>query len=203
MYQRASPWCLVALALCLALHPQAAGYGVRVKVVGPTSTTPIKLHDFRSSINGRKDTCPGRHQWKNHTSRRLYSLQIVESHDEDTYPDTSDTEEPAALLHTLIALPSKDESPHISLSALTGIRSKKYRTIKLPVHSGGLRLVALIDTGSSLNFIDAEVARQLRLQPLDGTALSVMVGNGGRIKTADCIPDVEIVTTKNLLIYYD
>ena len=63
--------------------------------------------------------------------------------------------------------------------------------------------MALIDTGSSLNFIDAEVARQLRLQPLDGTALSVMVGNGGRIKTADCIPDVEIVTTKNLLIYYD
>ena len=60
-------WCLVSLPGVAPSGSQAAWYGARVEVVGPTSTAPIKLHDFWSSINGSKHTCPGRHLWKNHT----------------------------------------------------------------------------------------------------------------------------------------
>jgi hypothetical protein len=68
----------------------------------------------------------------------------------------------------------------VSLHALAGIRHK--RTMLLPVMIHGERLVALLDTGCTHNFLPAAAMRRLALQPTGGDNLHVTVANGDRLR---------------------
>ncbi|KAK1696233.1 hypothetical protein QYE76_012930 [Lolium multiflorum] len=67
----------------------------------------------------------------------------------------------------------------VSLHALAGIRHE--RTMLLPVTIQGEPLVALLDTGSTHNFLPAATMRRLALQPTGGDTLHVTVANGDRL----------------------
>lgn len=75
---------------------------------------------------------------------------------------------------------AKPAEPRVSLSALSVVGGDN--TMRLPVMIDGLRVVSLIDSGSTHNFIHTELAHhlRLRLEPVrDG--LRVVVANGDRI----------------------
>jgi hypothetical protein len=71
--------------------------------------------------------------------------------------------------------------PGVSLHAVTGVRAKGIQTMKVFVSIGGAVAVALLDSGSSHNFIDVDMARRAGVPLQPGTGLSVTVANGDRI----------------------
>jgi hypothetical protein len=72
-----------------------------------------------------------------------------------------------------------DPTPVISLHALTGIHSES--TLQLEVHIMGKALTALLDTGSTHNFINQDTARALKLDYQPSPALQASVANGDKI----------------------
>ncbi|XP_037416706.1 uncharacterized protein LOC119279628 [Triticum dicoccoides] len=67
----------------------------------------------------------------------------------------------------------------VSFHALAGIRDE--RTMLLPVMIYGERLVALLDTGSTHNFLPEAIMHRLALQPTGGEQLRVTVANGDQL----------------------
>jgi hypothetical protein len=67
----------------------------------------------------------------------------------------------------------------VSLHAMAGI--KKAKTMLLPVTIHGERLTALVDTGSTHNFLSRDAMRRLALQPAGAEKFSVTVANGDRL----------------------
>lgn len=80
------------------------------------------------------------------------------------------------------ALAEPGEQAEISLHALTGIRSN--RTMQLQVQIAGQTVLALVDSGSTHNFIAEGTARNLGLTCAARNGLSVAVANGDRIQCA-------------------
>jgi hypothetical protein len=77
---------------------------------------------------------------------------------------------------TGVSLPSK-----ISLHAITGVRAKGFQTMKVYVSVGDAVAVALLDSGSSHNFIDIDMARRAGITIRPSSGLSVAVANRERI----------------------
>jgi hypothetical protein len=71
------------------------------------------------------------------------------------------------------------EKPMISLAAITGIRVEK--TMQLPVQIGMHKFTALLDSGSTHNFIDVNAARRAGLQVDDCPGTHVVVANGDHV----------------------
>ena len=67
----------------------------------------------------------------------------------------------------------------VSLHTLADIRGE--RTMLLPVMVHGERLVALLDTGSTHNFLPAATMRRLALPTTSGERLRITVANGDRL----------------------
>ena len=105
-----------------------------------------------------------------HVCPRLFYLETVDEGDADTVTDTS-TET------TLDSTPAT--ACVVSLHALAGIRNEQ--TMLLPVTIHGEQLVALLDTGSTHNFLPETTMRRLGLQPTGGDHLRVTVANGDRL----------------------
>lgn len=70
-----------------------------------------------------------------------------------------------------------DETPHISLNALTGLTG--YRTMRVIGHFGKQKIHILIDSGSTHNFVDLHTAKKLgcRIHEIDPLQVSVADGN--------------------------
>ena len=62
----------------------------------------------------------------------------------------------------------------------------------LPVMINGERLVALLDTGSTHNFLAEATMRRLALQPTGGEQLRVTVANGDRLRCHGIAQNVPI-----------
>ena len=78
----------------------------------------------------------------------------------------------------------------VSLHALAGIRTDN--TMLLPVVIQGERLLALLDTGSTHNFLQGDIMCCLGLQPAGGEHLRVTVANGDRLPCAGVARNVPI-----------
>jgi hypothetical protein len=78
------------------------------------------------------------------------------------------------------------EDHTISLHALTGIQSSVARTMQLKVVVNGATLTALLDSGSTHNFLDADVAARIGVTFLDRPGLRVAVANGDRLVSSGC-----------------
>jgi len=62
----------------------------------------------------------------------------------------------------------------------------------LPVVIQGERLLALLDTGSTHNFLQGDIMRRLGLQPAGGEHLRVTITNGDRLPCVGVARDVPI-----------
>jgi predicted aspartyl protease len=72
----------------------------------------------------------------------------------------------------------------ISLHATTGVRVKGFHMMKVFVSIGDAVAVALLDSGSSHNFINGEMARRAGVHLRERTGLSVATANGTTGKAA-------------------
>ena len=112
---------------------------------------------------------------RGHKCARLFYLEaqdyIVEEPDDD---DEGDSPAPADATE-----PFDPEKPMISLSAITGIRAPA--TMQLRVRCGGQDLVALLDSGSTHNFISGAAASRTGLAFGDSKGAHVVVANGDRV----------------------
>uniref|UniRef100_A0A0A9D2Y9 Reverse transcriptase domain-containing protein n=1 Tax=Arundo donax TaxID=35708 RepID=A0A0A9D2Y9_ARUDO len=91
------------------------------------------------------------------------------------------------------------EDPHISLYALAGVEVEDTVRLKIRIH--GIDLVALVDSGSTHNFIRDDVAAHLHL-PLhpvrDG--LRVTVANGERLSSNGLCHDLKVLVGRELFL---
>lgn len=110
--------------------------------------------------------------------------------------DATPAEDGAAAAATvLVEEPAGLEPPAadafvVSLHALVGIRTKN--TMLLPVTVKGERLLALLDTGSTHNFLHGATMRCLDLSPMRGEQLCITVANGDRLRCEGIAHDVPI-----------
>nr|XP_045087225.1 uncharacterized protein LOC123494838 [Aegilops tauschii subsp. strangulata] len=120
-----------------------------------------------------------------HVCPRLFYLETVDYTEAD---DSTDEPPPAAAVDT--PADSTATACVVSLHALAGIRGEQ--TMLLPVTVHGERLVALLDTGSTHNFLPAATMRRLALPTTDGERLRITVANGDRLRCHALARDVPI-----------
>ncbi|XP_071681819.1 uncharacterized protein [Lolium perenne] len=113
-----------------------------------------------------------------HTCARLFYMETVDDTDVETL-----TAELAATTVTEAGVttyaPVDASAFVVSLHAMAGIKTAK--TMLLPVTINGERLTALVDTGSTHNFMSNTAMRRLALQPAGSEKYSVTVANGDRL----------------------
>ena len=88
-------------------------------------------------------------------------------------------EEAAVLAPAPVAGQEPVAQPQVSLYAIAGIRTEN--DMLLPVFVHGHRLVALLDSGSMHNFINADLLRHLHLSTAPHPTMRVLVANGDRV----------------------
>ncbi|XP_071678058.1 uncharacterized protein [Lolium perenne] len=106
-----------------------------------------------------------------HVCPRFFYLETVNDGDVDTGVDTT----PETALDAALATACM-----VSLHALAGIRNEQTMLLSVTIH--GEQLVALLDTGSTHNFLPEATMRRLGLQPKGGDHLRVTVANGDRLR---------------------
>jgi hypothetical protein len=82
--------------------------------------------------------------------------------------------------------------PTISISALTGIHPRKGRTMQFFVTIYDTVLQALLDSGSTHNFVDSEAAARVRIVFSGHAGLSVAVANGDRVASTGSCTNLKI-----------
>jgi hypothetical protein len=118
------------------------------------------------------------------------------------YLETIDEEEVEALTTELAAMtlseadvttygPVDTTAFIVSLHAMVGIKTTK--TMLLPVTIHGERLTALVDTGSTHNFLSGDAMRRLALQPVGAEKFSVTIANEDRLTCQGVARQVPII----------
>ncbi|XP_071678170.1 uncharacterized protein [Lolium perenne] len=138
----------------------------------PTPTAPLERRRQGLCFNCDEKYAPG------HTCARLFYLETVDDADVEAL-----TAELAAATVTEAGVttyaPVDASAFVVSLHAMAGIKTAK--TMLLPVTINGERLTALVDTGSTHNFLSNTAMRRLALQPAGSEKYSVTVANGDRL----------------------
>jgi hypothetical protein len=83
-----------------------------------------------------------------------------------------------------------DPPPTVSLHAIVGVQTEQ--AMRLPVIIHGHRLVALLDSGSTTNFINVDIMHRLKLATHPHPTLWVMVANGEHVPCQGVAQNVEI-----------
>ena len=82
-----------------------------------------------------------------------------------------------------------DDCMKLSVQAATGTSSKE--SIKLQGMVGKRQLLILVDSGSSTNFIRADLAKELKCSTEDIPASTVTVANGGTLPCTTQVPNLQ------------
>jgi hypothetical protein len=91
--------------------------------------------------------------------KQLFSIEVLDDDDDPAPPiDTTDLT--------------------ISIHTLTGIWSRSGKTMQLHVDVNGVRLLTLLNSGSTHNFIDLDAAARAGIQFGGCAGLQVIVANG-------------------------
>jgi hypothetical protein len=87
--------------------------------------------------------------------------------------------------------------PTISISALTDIHPRKGRTMQVLVTIYDTVLRALLDSGSTHNFVDSEVAARVGIAFSGRAGLSVAMANGDRVASTGSCTNLKILIAKD------
>jgi hypothetical protein len=117
-----------------------------------------------------------------HKCARLFYLEALDYIVEE--PEESADDEPEA------PAPAAQDPPVISLGAITGIRTED--TMQVYVTIGNDQFIALLDSGSTHNFVSGEVARRVGLQFTPCPGAGVIVANGDRVACRGLARDVGV-----------
>jgi hypothetical protein len=113
---------------------------------------------------------------RDHKCARLFHIEYDETASDDDAAPAGDAD---------------TDEPRVSLNALSGVDGAN--TMRLPVHVGGEHVIALVDSGSTHNFINTQLARHLRcpLAPVRED-LRVVVANGDRLASPGLCRDLPL-----------
>ena len=111
---------------------------------------------------------------RGHKCPRLFYLEVTDFDDEDT--DVRDDNQ------------QENRPPLISLHAIAGLTTND--TMRIRVQIGDRILTTLLDSGSTSNFINKDVAKQIGLHFHDSTGASVIVANGDHVQCQGLARDV-------------
>jgi len=123
---------------------------------------------------------------RGHVCQRLFYLEVDDFLDEASGEGGVDPLEESAAPDVTGA-----NALVVSLHALAGIRTDK--TLLLPVTINDERLLALMDTGSTHNFLNGDTMSRLGLAMAGGEHLRVTVANGDRLPCAGIARDVPVI----------
>ncbi|KAK1626321.1 hypothetical protein QYE76_000636 [Lolium multiflorum] len=113
-----------------------------------------------------------------HMCTRLFYLETVD--DADVEAHTAELAAATVIEAGVMTYVPVDASAFVvSLHAMAGIKTAKM--MLLPVTINGERLTALVDTGSTHNFLSNTAMRRLALQPAGSEKYSVTVANGDHL----------------------
>lgn len=115
---------------------------------------------------------------RGHKCPRLFYLEVTDFVDDE--PNLLDDVEDTV----------QEEQPLISLHAITGVR--KAETMRVCVTLGSHEFVALLDTGSTHNFVSQATSQKVGLHFAAGTGSTVTVANGDRVPCSGRAEDVAI-----------
>jgi hypothetical protein len=113
--------------------------------------------------NGHKQEC-----------KQLFVIEVLNTEEEEADHGPTTTE------------------PTISISALTGIHPRKGRTMQVFVTIYGTVLRALLDSGSTHNFMDSKAAMRVGIVFSGHVGLSVAVANGDRVASTGSCTNLKI-----------
>ena len=135
--------------------------------------TPTEMADRRRQ--GLCYNCDEQYA-RGHKCQRLFYLEVSDFVDDDEPPQD--------------ATPTAPEEPLISLHAIAGIRTAD--TMRVRVSVGNYVMTALLDTGSTHNFISPAAAARAGLRFGDSAGMTVIVANGDRVSCASLARDIDI-----------
>ncbi|XP_047328916.1 uncharacterized protein LOC124932358 [Impatiens glandulifera] len=105
-------------------------------------------------------------------------LFMISANEQEALPDVQLFQETVVDDPSLLQ-PNSLEEPAISLHALTG--SKNFQTLQIRGKIGSLPVVILIDTGSTHNFINSRILRNIGHEAMKTQVLSVKVADGSTL----------------------
>jgi hypothetical protein len=111
--------------------------------------------------------------------KQLFCIEVIE--DDDTPTDGTDT----------LVIP---------INVLTGIRPHTGRTMQLYVIIKGAQITALVDSGSTHNFVDLDTAERISLKFGGRAGLRVTVANNKRVHRLSYCKDLPITIDDELFI---
>ena len=91
-------------------------------------------------------------------------------------PESDETEEFMECLEQEEEIEEIVREPQISLNALTGVHN--YRTMRIKGTVGKHKIHILVDSGSTHNFVDVNVAKKLGCKIISTCPLAITVGDG-------------------------
>jgi hypothetical protein len=109
----------------------------------------------------------------NRVCAKLFHLELDEPDDDD---ETTD---------------GPTEQPRISLIAIAGVRTRD--TMQVVVRLGDVTVTALLDSGSTHNFISAQVAASCGLCFIPRTDIAVTVANGDRVPASGVLRSANFI----------
>lgn len=115
---------------------------------------------------------------RGHKCSRLFYLEVTDFLEDDDQVHDNSTQS------------ANDETPLISLNAITGVKTPY--TMQVYVHIGSQQYIALLDTGSTHKFVSRQVADQVGLRFGAPTGSTVTVANGDHVPCSGLAKDVAI-----------
>jgi hypothetical protein len=176
MTARSTPRSSYRSAPASTLLPTASGPTTSSTSINKSSTTiclsPTEIAQRRKEgkclhcdeffVHGHKEHC-----------KRLFSIEVV--FNEECVGD-----------------PSNGGESTISIHALTGIQPRTGWTMHVHVHIAGTLLVALLNMGSTHNFIDTDAGTHAGLALLGPSGLRVAVVNSDHVTSPSCCCDLSV-----------
>ncbi|KAL4279050.1 hypothetical protein GQ457_03G026640 [Hibiscus cannabinus] len=112
---------------------------------------------------------------------QVFQIVVDGLEDEGELEEFQDCEEVSEVL--------KPEGPILSLQAMWGMSS--WETMRLKISIEGHEWVALLDSGSTHNFLSLTVVKRLNLRVEKRNSLKVIIADGGRLSTLGLCSNVE------------
>ncbi|WVZ93533.1 hypothetical protein U9M48_039504 [Paspalum notatum var. saurae] len=141
--------------------------------------------------------CDDPYVW-GHVCKCLFYLESADYVDDDEVSpaeiDAEDAAQPTVHVTAAVAITDAAPAPTASLHAITGVRSEQ--AMLLPVRIQGHCCVALLDSGSMANFINADIIRDLQLATDPRPSLRVLVANGDRVPCQGVARNVVLAVDK-------
>jgi hypothetical protein len=126
---------------------------------------------------------------RGHQCKRVFYLEARDFTDDNDTSTDHETADPTAVEEGTID--AMANTLVVSLYALAGIRTAN--SMVVPVMIKGERLLALLNTGSTHNFLRGDTMQRLGLATSGANQLHVTVANGDRLPCASIARDVPIV----------